>query len=109
MEQMGLAMAPPLEVIAVMPHMHERGRKSELRLLGPGGRDECQAKVENWNFHWQKYYFYEGERPKLTADTKVQLTCTYDTSRDQTPTLPGWGTDNEMCLNTLIVALPPGS
>jgi hypothetical protein len=109
MEQMGLAMAPPLEIIAVMPHMHERGRKSELRLLGPGGRDECQAKVENWNFHWQKYYFYKGELPKLTPDTKVQLTCTYDTTRDQTPTLPGWGTNNEMCLNTLIVALPPGS
>jgi hypothetical protein len=108
MEQMGLAMAPPLEVIAVMPHMHERGRKSELRFLGAGGRNDCVAKVENWNFHWQKFYFYDGERPKLTPDTKVQLTCTYDTSRDQTPTLPGWGTNNEMCLNTLIVALPPG-
>jgi hypothetical protein len=109
MAEMGLAMAPPLDIIAVMPHMHERGRKSELRLLGSGGRNDCVARVENWNFHWQKFYFYKGTRPQLTPDTKVQLTCTFDTSRDQTAIKPGWGTNNEMCLNTLIVALPPGS
>jgi hypothetical protein len=109
MAEMGLDMAPPLDVIAVMPHMHERGRKSELRFLGNDGRNDCVAKVENWNFHWQKYYFYEGTRPKLTPDTKIQLTCTYDTSADQAATLPGWGTQNEMCLNTLIVAAPAGS
>ncbi len=107
MAELGLGMAPPLEVIGVMPHMHERGRKSELRFIGSGGRDDCVARVENWNFHWQKFYFYEGTRPRLTPDTEIQLTCTYDTSRDQTPTVPGWGTQNEMCLNTLIVALPP--
>ena len=100
-------MVPPLELVAVMPHMHQRGRTSELRFVGPGGRDECLARVDNWNFHWQKFYFYEGTRPRLDASTKIQLTCTYDTSQDSEPTLPGWGTRNEMCLNAMIVALPP--
>ena len=99
-------MVPPLEVVAVMPHMHERGRTSELRFVGPGTRDECMARVENWNFHWQKFYSYKTPRPMLAGDTKIQLTCTYDTSRDVEPTLPGWGTRNEMCLNALIIALP---
>ena len=102
-----IGMLPPLEVVAVMPHMHERGRQIELKFVGPGNRNECLAKIENWNFHWQKFYFYKGARPLLTSGTKIQTTCTYDTSRDDEPTLPGWGTRNEMCLNTLIVALPP--
>jgi hypothetical protein len=99
-------MVPPLELVAVMPHMHERGRQSELRFVGPGTRDECIARVDNWNFHWQKFYFYKGIRPMLAGDTKIQLTCTYDTSRDAEPTVPGWGTRNEMCLTTMVVALP---
>jgi hypothetical protein len=99
-------MIPPLELVGVMPHMHERGRQSELRFIGPGSRNDCLARVENWNFHWQKFYFYEGTRPRLAGDTKIQLTCTYDTSRDVEPTLPGWGTRNEMCLTAMIVALP---
>ena len=26
-----------------------------------------QARVENWNFHWQKYYFYKGDPPEADA------------------------------------------
>jgi hypothetical protein len=106
MAELGLDQAPPLEVIAVAPHMHQRGRKSELRLI-TAGKDQCAARVEDWNFHWQKFYFYKGARPTLTPDSQIQLTCDYDTTGDHTPVLPGWGTRNEMCLNTLMVALPP--
>jgi hypothetical protein len=108
MKDLGLDMAPPLEVVAVGPHMHQRGRKSELRLFGPGNQDICAARVEDWNFHWQKSYFYRGPRPTLTPDSQIQLTCDYDTSQDHAPVLPGWGTRNEMCLDILMVALPPG-
>jgi hypothetical protein len=108
MKEMGLDKGPPLEIVAVAPHMHQRGRSSELHLLGAGGTDQCQARVDNWNFHWQKFYFYKGARPMLTADSQLQLTCNYDTSQDHAPVLPGWGTRNEMCLDTLMVALPAG-
>jgi hypothetical protein len=102
MAQMGLDMAPPLEIVGVMPHMHQRGRTSELHVQS-GGQDQCLARVDNWNFHWQKFYFYKTPRPGLGADSQVKLTCTYDTSQDHDPVLPGWGTRNEMCLDTLMV------
>jgi Copper type II ascorbate-dependent monooxygenase, C-terminal domain len=108
MKELGLDMAPPLEVIGVAPHMHQRGRKSELHLLGAGNEDMCAARVEDWNFHWQKMYFYRGTRPILTSGSQIQLTCDYDTSQDHAPVLPGWGTRNEMCLDSLMVALPAG-
>jgi hypothetical protein len=110
MAEMGLGMAPPLEVIAIGPHMHQRGRSSELRFLGGGspGGDECMARVEDWNFHWQRPYYYKTPRPLLTSDSQIQLTCQYDTSQDTHPVLPGWGTRNEMCLDSLMVALAPG-
>jgi hypothetical protein len=105
--QMGLGMSPPLEVVAVGPHMHQRGRRSELRFQDAAGRDECAARVEDWNFHWQRSYFYRGPRPRLTAETAIQLTCQYDTSQDEKPVTPGWGTRNEMCLDALMVAPAP--
>jgi hypothetical protein len=103
MAEMGLDMAPTLEIVGVMPHMHQRGRSSELHVMGAGGRNDCLARVDNWNFHWQKFYFYKGNRPTLSADSQVQLTCDYDTSSDHEAVLPGWGTRNEMCLDTMMV------
>jgi hypothetical protein len=103
MKQMGLEMAPPLEIVGVMPHMHQRGRSNELRVMSDAGRNDCLARVENWNFHWQKAYFYKGARPLLGGDSQLQLTCDYDTSQDHDPVLPGWGTRNEMCLDALMV------
>jgi hypothetical protein len=103
MSQMGLDMAPPLEIVGVAPHMHQRGKSSELRVTSASGRNDCLARVDAWNFHWQKFYFYEGTRPALDQDSQVQLRCDYDTSQDHDPVLPGWGTRNEMCLDTLMV------
>jgi hypothetical protein len=103
MQQMGLDMAPPLEIVGVAPHMHQRGRSSELRDVG-GGRNECLARIDNWNFHWQRFYFYQaGKRPSLEPGSQIQLTCDYDTSQDDVAVLPGWGTRNEMCLDSLMV------
>jgi hypothetical protein len=103
MKQMGLDMAPPLEIVGVLPHMHQRGRSNELRVMNDTGRNDCLARVDSWNFHWQKAYFYKGTRPVLGPDSQLQLTCDYDTSQDHDPVLPGWGTRNEMCLDGLLV------
>ncbi|WP_394841877.1 hypothetical protein LZC95_32980 [Pendulispora brunnea] len=95
---------PPVEILGIMPHMHELGRKFELRLQR-GGSDECIARIDQWNFHWQRFYWYKT-RPKITADTIAKLTCTFDTSGKREPVSPGWGTDNEMCLGMLMIAKP---
>lgn len=107
--QMGLtAPLPYADLIAVMPHMHGRGRGLELRIgADPTAPLACAARTERWDFHWQKMYFYE--KPiRLTPQSQLEVTCDFDTSQDREPVTPGWGTGNEMCLTVLMMALPPG-
>ncbi len=101
-EKSGLPAALPyVDIVAVLPHMHERGRKLTLNV-----GDTCQARVDSWDFSWQKFYFYKS-LPRITPATQIEVKCDYDTSADTDPTIPGWGTRNEMCLTVLMVALPP--
>ncbi len=95
--------AEPYDLVGVLPHMHTRGKKSLLEVKQQG-KSECLAKVDRWDFHWQKFYFYEGTLPQLNAESELTLTCDYDTAGDTAPVLPGWGTRNEMCLAILMIA-----
>jgi hypothetical protein len=93
------------QLYGVAPHMHQRGRKFELR-VGPEGGDACAARVDRWDFHWQRLYIYD-DPIELDANTAFTVTCDYDT-RDRTePILPGWGTQNEMCLAVLYLVEAP--
>lgn len=95
-----------VEVYGVMPHMHEFGRKLKME-IGRGDDRACAADVQSWDFGWQFFYFYE--RPfTIRAGTEVRVTCTFDTRGRTEPVLPGWGTQNEMCLTALYVVLPGG-
>jgi hypothetical protein len=85
--------------------MHGRGIRQKM-MIGSSGNLACASHLENWDFHWQEFYFYKTPI-KMTASSLVQVTCEYDTSADTAPVLPGWGTRNEMCLTVLMVALPP--
>ncbi len=98
----------PLELVGVLPHMHGRGRKSRLE-VSTGGASSCVAKVERWDTHWQRQYFYQGPKTRLTGDSQLSATCDYDTTADTHPVLPGWGTRNEMCLHILMLAPPEGN
>jgi hypothetical protein len=105
---MGLGQIPvPLDLVAVMPHMHQRGHKKEMAIVKADGTSSCAARVDAWDFNWQKFYFYKTP-PQVTSETQFQLTCDYDTSKDANPVMPGWGTRNEMCIAILMFALPPG-
>ena len=105
--ELGLGMLPYVDLVGIMPHMHQRGHKNKFEIMGADGSAACQAKVENWNFGWQKFYFYKTP-PRLDSRSGIQVTCEYDTSKDDMPVLPGWGTRNEMCLDVMLLALPPG-
>jgi hypothetical protein len=61
----------------------------------------------DWDADWKKFYFYEQPIP-MDANTELEISCTWDTTGLTTPTLPGWGADQEMCLATMMFALPPG-
>jgi len=102
---LGLNGIPYVDLVAVMPHMHERGVRQTM-MMGPAGGMTCASRIENWDFHWQEFYLYKTP-PRITPDTQLEVTCEFDTSRDRDPVFPGWGTRNEMCLNVLMVALPP--
>jgi hypothetical protein len=95
-----------LKLWGVMPHMHERGRKFQMRVQSNADSDlTCAVDVQSWDFHWQRMYFYE--KPwELNADSRFEITCDYDTSSAQAPVTPGWGTNNEMCLATLFFTVP---
>jgi len=100
-KQIGLSGVTSADLVGVMPHMHGRGLRQTMTLDG----NSCASHLEGWDFHWQKFYFYET-RPTVSQNTQFQVTCEYDTSADTAPVSPGWGTGNEMCLNILMIALP---
>jgi hypothetical protein len=107
--QAGLEGVPYVDLVGVMPHMHQRGVRKQMTIQSGGETKACAAKVDRWDFHWQKFYFYKGGAlPRLTPESRLEVTCEYDTSLDQMPVMPGWGTRNEMCTAILMFALPPG-
>jgi len=105
-EIIGASVPLALDLVQIAPHMHQRGRKWTLE-LGQGGQFECIGRVNRWDFNWQAGYTYAAP-PQLLSNSELRLTCEYDTSDTTLPVLPGWGTRNEMCLVTMMIALPPG-
>jgi mono/diheme cytochrome c family protein len=103
---MGIPAGAQAEVLGIFPHMHQRGRKFTFE-VDNGSGFECQGQIDRWDFGWQRHYDYTTPLP-LTADTRVRVTCDFDTSDATEPVLPGWSTTNEMCLATLMVAVPAG-
>ena len=100
----GLAEVPDVQLNGIMPHMHQLGRKYQLQVSTASG-NACAADVQNWDFHWQRMYFYDKPRT-LDASTVFKVTCDFDTTSVTEPVLPGWGTSNEMCLATLYLTVP---
>jgi hypothetical protein len=102
--ELGFEDVPQIALHGIIPHMHERGRKYQMR-VGSGSDMECAADVQKWDFNWQRMYFYE-QPIVLSADSEIEVTCDYDTEGLDEPVLPGWGTRNEMCLAVLYFSLP---
>jgi hypothetical protein len=95
---------PDLELWGIFPHMHELGFDYSLS-ANVSGADSCLADMTHWNFDWQLNYYYEQGIP-LTATDTLSATCHFDTSSRTEPTLPGWGTQNEMCFTGLYFTVP---
>jgi len=94
-----------LELIGILPHMHERGRRMSVGFShADGSPPTCAAEVVAWNFEWQRVYFYD-EPIRFSSQDTLDVVCGYDTTTDTEPVLPGWGTQNEMCLPGLFVTL----
>lgn len=92
------------DLFGVFPHMHKRGRKMKLTIQQPGKEAECMADVPRWGFDWQQLYLFDKPLP-FDDKTVLRATCDYDTSDTQKPVLAGFGTDNEMCMFGMYLAV----
>jgi hypothetical protein len=101
---LGLGQLPQAKLYGIMPHMHQLGHRYRMS-LDAGSGWQCAADVSHWNFHWQRMYFYANPY-SLGANSKIEVTCDFDTSSRKEPVYPGWGTGNEMCLATLYFTVP---
>jgi len=64
---------------SLLPHTHVRGRKWEVSVTYPDGRNEVVLAVPNYDFNWQTDYIFK-EPLKLPKGTKVHTTAWYDNS-----------------------------
>jgi hypothetical protein len=93
------------DVYGIFPHMHGTGRELSASFDGEG-TSTCAAQVPRWDYHWQQMYFYDAP-VSWSASQSLHVKCTYDTRGRTSPTLPGLGTNDEMCLFGLYLVPVP--
>jgi len=91
-----------VEVLGVLPHMHERGKTMSVEF---GDARSCGARVDRWDFAWQQAYFLE-DPIRTRVDEPMHVRCTFDTRDATEPVGPGFGTGDEMCLVGVYIAPP---
>lgn len=108
----------PIEIVAVTPHMHVLGTSISVEVERVDGSNTCLVDIPDWDFNWQQTFkFRPDETVLLHPGDRVKLTCVYDNSAANQPTVNGeqleptdvrWGegTLDEMCLNFMVIKKP---
>lgn len=66
-------------LLAMLPHMHLRGKSFRYEAISPDGSNEVILNVPRYDFHWQ--HRYELSKPKrLAAGTTLRCVGEYDNS-----------------------------
>jgi hypothetical protein len=100
------------ELIAILPHMHVRGKNFRLDVNYPDGRSETPLVVPRYDFAWQTFYEF-ADSMHLPRGTTLHFTSHYDNSTSN-PANPDpskhvrWGnqTTDEMQTVTLVYREP---
>lgn len=98
------------KLLAIMPHMHARGKAMSVRLKQPGDTTASDLLKMRWDFNWQLVYQLADPIP-LTSGSVVEATAVFDNSANN-PFNPDpaksvkWGeqTWDEMAMAILNVA-----
>jgi len=96
----------------VFPHMHRYGKSLSATKLSPDG-DACMVNVKQWDFDWQRFYFYDnGPVAFNTRTDKFEISCNYSIPAMDSlgqPLTINWGngSGDEMCLNFYYATLKP--
>ncbi len=92
-----------LTIHGVLPHMHKRGTRIRLELVGATSEEACVTHTPKWDFDWQQFYFFD--KPiHLAADQILRLRCFYDTSGDKEAVAFGDNTSDEMCVVAVVAS-----
>jgi mono/diheme cytochrome c family protein len=97
-----------VEMLSIMPHMHQIGRKMRIWATLPGGREIGLVRVDDWDFNWQNTYDFEKPLT-LPTGSVVKIVAHYDNTAanprnpNSPPKTVRWGeaTTDEMCLGIL--------
>jgi thiol-disulfide isomerase/thioredoxin len=68
-------------LIALVPHMHWRGKDYFYEIIYPDGRKETLLSVPRWDFNWQNMYIFD--KPiKAPKGSRVHAVAHWDNSRN---------------------------
>jgi hypothetical protein len=70
-----------VQLVALHPHMHTRGKDFEYRIVFPDGQTLTPLKVPAYNWHWQLWYDL-AQPINLPKGTKIECTAHFDNSAD---------------------------
>ena len=89
-------LVPQFSAINIAPHMHQLGHKIRADLTQPDGTEVPLVEIDDWDFHWQGFYYYTNPVP-LPYRSKIKVSCVFDNTTDHEVR---WGesTQDEMCL-----------
>ncbi|MEM9491467.1 MAG: hypothetical protein AAGC55_20140 [Myxococcota bacterium] len=96
---------PYADLYGVFPHMHGLGKKWRFEVIKAGSDAICGGNVERWYYAWELFYFCQ-QPTRIEPGDSIRVTCEFDTRGLSEPVLPGWGTQNEMCLAGLYLVAP---
>ena len=68
-----------VQIFALFPHTHLRGKSWEYRLVYPDGRKEVVLSVPKYDFNWQTYYIY-AKPLSVPKGARLEATAHYDNS-----------------------------
>jgi len=74
-----LELGADVTLLAMLPHMHLRGKDFELRALYPTGEKQTLLRVPKYSFSWQLSYYLQ-EPLLIPKGTRLQGTAHFDNS-----------------------------
>lgn len=94
-----------MSLLGAFPHMHLIGKTIKSYGVTPAGDTDHYIRVNNWDFHWQGFYFFRNLK-KIASGSTLWAEATYDNTaaNPENPYSPpqdisvGENTTNEMMI-----------
>ena len=109
----GIDVSRGLRIHSAYPHMHQLGRRIEASVLRADGEVVPLARIDDWDFHWQRVYPFVEPVDVFPGD-RLRVECDFDNSPANQPIVNGEqleprdmdfgeGSFDEMCVSAFYV------